>query len=491
MADLDDSILEDQCIELSFDEEYGGGANVVLVDLHPPPSSSAPSSPSDDDDDGNFTAQQRHYHGGMADLNPYQVRQRDDDEEASVEEESDQELHESKILPVADLTRCSGEGRGELMAAMRYPSSTDIPVEAAATLATATQQEDAADATGTTAKAERPHSIIGSAIESLKYLYSTVLLIFSVVVVTGAMFTEQTIATGEGNLPPAAAFVIFWFLIAWLSVMEGGQGCLVGLQPVDKSKFADTHPRTLRNTTLVHKGGNMERFIIGRQFLVVLAVFVTNLMASSVDNATLFNLPEQVTTVFLESGVAVILVTITLGQLTAQVNAASCMLDFVNNYFMLFTVYVSMFIEFTGLLHSVYLVQTFFAMVSGTSVKSEESPRGVLRRLWFWSQVLVSVALLGFAFAATLAALFQGQTTMWDGVPGSVSVVLLLLLMCFVGLMEGMQVRREYELGTFYLFISSTSKYRTFQCYEDPLLTFLMFVNICLPDCSFRRYQGF
>ena len=51
--------------------------------------------------------------------------------------------------------------------------------------------------------------------------------------------------------------------------------------------------------------------------------------------------------------------TIMIGQLTAQVNAANCMLDFINSYFMLFTNYVSLAIEFSGLLHSVYLVQIF------------------------------------------------------------------------------------------------------------------------------------
>ena len=46
-----------------------------------------------------------------------------------------------------------------------------------------------------------------------------------------------------------------------------------------------------------------------------------------------------------------ILATVNIGQLTAQVNAADCMLDFINNYFMLFSTYFSLFIEFTGFLH--------------------------------------------------------------------------------------------------------------------------------------------
>jgi hypothetical protein len=155
---------------------------------------------------------------------------------------------------------------------------------------------------------------------------------------------------------PILAFFVFWFLIIWLAMMEGGQGCLVGLQPINKSLYAESHPVSHVCTTLSHKGDNMERFIIGRQFLVVLVVFVINMCGASIEDANVLGLSDSMTEIFLASGVAMILSTIILGQLTAQVNAANCMLDFINTYFMLFTTYVSLAIEMSGLLHSVYLV---------------------------------------------------------------------------------------------------------------------------------------
>jgi len=223
-------------------------------------------------------------------------------------------------------------------------------------------------------------------------------------------------------------------------MIEGGQGCLVGLQPVDKNLYADTHPVTHKCTTMAHKGDNMERFIVGRQFLVVLIVFMTNMCGAAVSGASVLGLPSGVLSVFLGSGLAMILTTIILGQLTAQVNAANCMLDFINTYFMLFSTYVSLGIEFSGLLHSVYLVQYFFALITGQPVESKEPPRSALKNIFFWTRVLVSLAALGFSFAVTLAALFQGKTSMWAGVPAAVSVVVFFVLMCFVGLMEGMQI---------------------------------------------------
>jgi len=350
-----------------------------------------------------------------ADMNPYTVHQHDDDEIASLGDDSMEDLHERTVIPVAD----------EHGHQVHYPGEEK-------------NQPHGKHLEGKE-KARAPHSVIGSGIESLKYLYSLGLLIFSVTIVMSAIFTGQTVATGENNIHPAIAFFIFWFLIAWLAMMEGGQGALVGLQPIDKQLYAETHPRALKNTNLAHNGDNMERFIIGRQFLVVLVVFVTNMMASSVKDASVLNLSKGLTEVFLNSGVAVILTTIMLGQLTAQINAANCMLDFINNYFMLFTTYVSLFIELSGLLHSVYLVQIIFSKITGKPFETTKERSGVAK-FFFWGRVVMSLAILGFSFAVTLSALFQGKTTMWESVPKGVSVLLLFILMAFVGMMEGMQI---------------------------------------------------
>jgi hypothetical protein len=286
-------------------------------------------------------------------------------------------------------------------------------------------------------------SMLKAATEGLRYLYSTILLSFSVFLVMAAIFTEQTVGTSTTDIGvhPVLAFFIFWFLIGWLAMMEGGQGCLVGLNPIDKESYRETHPKTWKNTSLAHNGDNMERFIVGRQFLVVLVVFVSSMMSSPVPDVDILGLPEGLQSVFLESGVAIMLITITIGQLAAQVNAANCMLDFVNNYFVLyFVTYASLAIEFSGLLHCVYLVQVVFAKISGNPVESNEQPRSHVQQAFFWGRVLLSLAILAFAFAVTISALFAGTTTMWDGVPAGVSVIALFVLMFFSGLMEGMQI---------------------------------------------------
>ena len=353
-------------------------------------------------------------------VNPYQARAADDVESASVGENS------KRSSKTGNTDRYPDEEEGDL-------SPSDIDAEADG------HNNDHADGD----KDERmKDSIIGTGIESIKYLGSMALLIFSIVVVNAAILSEQTTAAERG-IHPVLAFFIFWFLIAWLAMMEGGQGALVGLQPIDKTLYAETHPRAFRNTSLVHKGDNMEKFIVGRQFLVVLVVFVSNMMASTVANADdVLGLTGVAKEIFLSTGVALILVAIMVGQLTAQINSANCMLDFINNYFMLFTSYVSLAIEMSGLLHSVYLVQIIFAKIAGKSVKSSQPKdnESIVQKLFFWGRVLMSLGILAFAFAVTMKALFSSNTTMWDGVPESVSVIIFFLLMCVVGMMEGMQI---------------------------------------------------
>jgi hypothetical protein len=183
----------------------------------------------------------------------------------------------------------------------------------------------------------------------------------------------------------------------------------------------------------------MERFIVGRQFLVVLVVFVTNMMASSVKDASVLGISDALTDSFLGSGIAVTLIAIMIGQ-SAQINAANCMLDFINTYFMLFTTYLSLALDMSGLLHSVYLVQILFSKITNTPIESTEPPRSGIQNLFFWARIVFSCVALGFSFTVTLSALANGQTTMYAGVPEVASILLLFILLGFIGMMEGMQI---------------------------------------------------
>jgi hypothetical protein len=279
------------------------------------------------------------------------------------------------------------------------------------------------------------YQTIGS---GLTAIVSCSLLVFSIVLIFGLMASGQTKISE--NVHPALAFVVFIGAITWLTMIEGGQGSLVGLAPVNGDFFKETHPTTYVLTKFVHSGDNLDRYLLGRQFMVVLAVFSVNMAAGPNKGANSWDLPDLVVSIFHGSGLAMILIACMIGQLNLQVNGCSCMLDYINNYFAVFTVYVAMGIEFSGLLHASYLLQMAVAAMAGKPIVSNEPPREGAQAVFFWARCLMSLTILGFCLAATLVALFDGKTTIWEQIPVGVSVVLFFVLMGVVGLLEGMQI---------------------------------------------------
>lgn len=252
------------------------------------------------------------------------------------------------------------------------------------------------------------------------------------------IFSEQTRLSEEVHA--AFAFLLLWVAIIWLAMVEGGQASLVGLPPVDMDLYRESHPTSYGIMSVVNNGDNLDRYLMGRQFMVLALVFLENLCGEPVEGADVLGLPSWVIKTFLGSGLALFFMTAMIAKISAQVNASRCMLDYVNNFFAAFTMRVAMAIEASGLLHCCYLVQMFFAWASGKPLESKEAPRTTLQKFFFWLRVALSLALLVFSFAVTLTALFNNQTTMWEGVPPYVSVVLFFLFMAIVGMLEGMQI---------------------------------------------------
>eukprot|EP00339_Tiarina_fusa_P025285 CAMPEP_0116997896 /NCGR_PEP_ID=MMETSP0472-20121206/1164_1 /TAXON_ID=693140 ORGANISM="Tiarina fusus, Strain LIS" /NCGR_SAMPLE_ID=MMETSP0472 /ASSEMBLY_ACC=CAM_ASM_000603 /LENGTH=1521 /DNA_ID=CAMNT_0004696899 /DNA_START=147 /DNA_END=4712 /DNA_ORIENTATION=- len=406
--------------------------------------------------------QGRAFDGGM---NPFDVLHEKNADEASVGTDG----ADRQILPIADMhgnpVHLPGDEQQQEMASLR---NIDVDSEKGA-----------------------PRSVIVAAFESFKYLYSSAVLITSVFMLMAALFSEQTLATTKKGMSPILSFFIFWLMICWLFMIEGGQGCLVGLQPIEKALYSETHPRTLDNISLCQKGNNMSRFIAGRQFLVVLAVYYLNLMFTTVADVDVLGLHSGLQAVFLTSGASLVLVTIMIGQLVAQVNAANCMLDFINNYFMLYCVtYTSLVVEFSGLLHSVYLVEAVFSKITGKPIGPQHSSRTATQNVFFWGRVLFSSLVMCFAAAVTVKAVFEGNTT--TGLSSTVAVVLFFVLTCFIGLMEGVQIAlftvvnlSSDELGQH----PRASKNCQLTFTGQNLQAFLVGRQICVTTCMFVLAQ--
>lgn len=300
----------------------------------------------------------------------------------------------------------------------------------------------AIDAAPTTPPTKENHasSNLGNLLKTIKNLISIVLILFCVVVISAAIFSKQTTATGESGVHPIVALCTFWFSLFWLALMEGGLNCMVGLQPVDKDIYEESHPRTLRCTTIAHRGDNIERFIVGRQYLDLTIVFITSFMVSTLKGASVLGLPDVVNDIFLGSDLAVILCTIVVGQLVAQINSANSMLDFMNNWAMVGTTYIALFVESSGILHGVYLVQICFSKLAGKKVETKEPPKSVVKKGLFWFRIVMSMAISVFAVTVFMTALMGGNTPVREEIPKSVSIISLLVLLLLGGFMEALQI---------------------------------------------------
>merc|ERR1719203_2645482 len=252
------------------------------------------------------------------------------------------------------------------------------------------------------------------------------------------------IGTGQTNLSstssPTIAYIVCWVALIWLTSVEGTQGSFVGLAPINPEIYKDSHPIAFMCNKVMVKGDNLDRYLTGRQLMVCCIVFIINMSAGPAGDVELWGLSEGAKTAFFGVGLAMIFFTAMIGQLQSQVNASVCMLDFCDNYFSVFTMWVALAIEFTGLLHSSYLIRQAVNMCAGAESNSKEGPRSEGENFFYWARCLVSLAILCMCGIVTVYALFTGQTTIWEGIPNFVSFIIFLVLMSIVGMLEGMQI---------------------------------------------------
>ena len=274
-------------------------------------------------------------------------------------------------------------------------------------------------------------------IRHLKTVLSGIIFTFSIFLLISAIFRKQTKATviGGYEIKPIVAFCVSFMALTWLSILEGALNSMIGLVPVDASIYQQRHKNTYKCTKLVHENGNVERFIVGRQYLDLMCVFTTNFMVSSIKQPSIHGIPEIIATVFFKSGIAAIMVTIIYGQLCTQINSSKFMLDSMNSYAMVISTNIALMVELSGIVHATYFVRMIVEKIGGIT-----QPNIKRRSMLFWVKVAISVCLLCFSFVILFTALYQGKTTAWDGIPPYVSTIIFVVMVLVVGMMDGLQI---------------------------------------------------
>jgi len=313
-------------------------------------------------------------------------------------------------------------------------------------------------------------SVLALAWDYTRYLYSSVIVVFGLVVIGQGIVDKQVAiydVFGE-DLPPWLAFLITILLISWLAFLEGSQAGIVGMLGVDKNIYKDSHTVTHKVTSLCHSEvgldgfpkENINAFIVGRQFLVIFVVFIISQTLTFKKEQDLpFDLPDWFGEAFLESGLLGAVLTIVFGQLMSQLVASKCNVDYLNSYVCYVTAIVALSIEYSGLMHIVYVLGWLSTKLAGGADegKTEGKPlldhegdpssssngtRGetTLSKAWYNLRCLISAFLLAFALAVVIDSLFEERTNLWESVPPAAGFFIFLLLLFMAGTLEGFQI---------------------------------------------------
>lgn len=309
-----------------------------------------------------------------------------------------------------------------------------------------------------------------------KYTASLSLLIYCLYLIIRGILARQTPMAQSTN--PVLALLCMGILLFWLGVLEGGQGSIVGLQPINPQAYQHSHPIAFATTQLAHAHDNLNRFIIGRQFLVVLVVFCLNLCTTAHEHALLPGCNPWMVEALLSSGLASMFITVLLGQLSAEVNATNCMLDFINNHTVRVTTQFCLLMEASGILHAVYILKWFFSC-------DEDAVRDV-KTISYRLRVILSCVVLVAALTVTWAALCENETSM--GLSALVSIPLFILLVIGLGILEAMQIAvfAVVKLPPSAIAAYPTAKANCELVFRgDNFKAFLIGRQICVTTCMF------
>eukprot|EP00301_Raphidiophrys_heterophryoidea_P016296 c25852_g1_i1.p1 GENE.c25852_g1_i1~~c25852_g1_i1.p1 ORF type:complete len:511 (-),score=118.18 c25852_g1_i1:278-1810(-) len=204
-------------------------------------------------------------------------------------------------------------------------------------------------------------------LELLRCFWSSTLTIFGMVVLTAATVSKQNLFWV--SVPWWVQILLLVFDMLLLGTLEGAQIALVALKDHNSEAFKHSHPRAYATNKLVQKPGNLERFLVGRQMLVVMAVFFGSFITTqSTDFSTLlgWSFPSWVGVAFFQTGFMGVLVVAVFGQLMVQVVASSFPINFLEtNPFAFPVLWGCLLFEAIGFVHLSYPVADVFMRLAG------------------------------------------------------------------------------------------------------------------------------
>jgi len=292
------------------------------------------------------------------------------------------------------------------------------------------------------------------------YFYSMLLLIFSLVVIVygiGKQWTNPPWKPKDSH--PAVDIIAFFAMLTWISLLEGAQISLVGLQNVDMEKYKKSHPRAYKCCKWIHQGANVEKFLVGRQFLLLFNGFLVSRVGSGKYedyHMGSWNWNDETTDFFWLNSTLLMVVIIALAQLPSQLLAADKMMGFLDLRFAACywtVVWPCMIVEFIGLTHATYLLKDFLAWAVGIDQNEGNPEKRMTKNFFYYLRCFISVAAVLFSAVFIGKGIAMGQTGAtqgngWKNLPGGVALAVSIFIVFIIACSEGVQVSALALAGT-------------------------------------------
>lgn len=299
---------------------------------------------------------------------------------------------------------------------------------------------------GTTELQNHPWAV---AWRKFTYFWSMCLTIFAMTIIIYGICRQW-------NNPPwnpihwVFDLILFIVMMTWIALLEGCQISIVGLQNVNVEKYKDSHPRAYDICKLAHKGPNVERFLVGRQFLLLFNGFLVSRVGGGKREDFYigdWQWSDMLTQALWLNSILLMIIIIAVAQLPTQLVANDKMLGFLNlRYYGYYTVLLPcLFVESIGLTHSSYLLKDVLSRAAGIDQSTADPAKKMNKDFLYWARCLLSVAAVIFSTVFIIKGLAQSQTNAtsgagWRKLPGYAAVLVGLLFLFIMACAEGMQV---------------------------------------------------
>jgi hypothetical protein len=188
--------------------------------------------------------------------------------------------------------------------------------------------------------------------DTARLIFSLVLLSFCIFSVFYAVSLESTIMEDDFGDAWWLSYPLLVVTLFMLGILEGS---IVGVSKMagrDPEPLRAKHPRAAELVEIMNTGRNVERYFVGRQVLVVLAMFVAARVTTF--DEWLVEVPDGVKHGIFYSGSMGVMIVATIGQLVPQISASAFPVQFISIPGLKYVFYGCLALEFTGICHSVW-----------------------------------------------------------------------------------------------------------------------------------------